>query len=357
MRDLASCRLIYLAPAAGTSGVGDYADDFLSAIRPHFGTVVEIRHGGPGDDGVADCVRIRRELRAALKEPGWTGTIVHSELSGGSFLPFWVTAGLRASENTATVHDPPLTVWYPYRTKLLARSWFWTHSLHFPTKRFNAWLERRIMKNRHMFVLTPPGANAAREALRNPKVHEARHILTERPDLEPAESRPLAVGMFGYAYRTKGLGQISRLRELIDDEIGFRVAGRGTENLPDVPGVDILGEVNEEAEDAFFGSIRLLVMPYGERRVYGRPVYPASGVMLRAVSYQTPVLWASNAASPLGSDIATVLPDPEHIAAEINAIVRDEERLSALARKVRSRRANDTSDEVVGPFLDLWSGE
>ena len=356
MRNLANTRIICLAPATGTSGVGDYADDFLGAIRPHFGQVVEIRHGGPGEDRIVDCFRIRRQLKSLLRDPAWPETIVHSELSGGAFLPFWVTARLKATLNTATLHDPPYGVWQPYRSRLIARSWFWTHSVHFPTMKFNERLERRILKGRPLFVLTKTGANAARSTLRTTRVHECSLIESQRPDLRPAEDRPMAVGLFGYAYRTKGLEMISALRELIDGDIAIRVAGRGTENLPQVPGVDILGEVNDAAEDAYFGSIRLLVMPYGERLVYGRPVFAASSVMHRAISYQTPVLWASASASDRGDGIATVALDPAHIATTINVLLRDHEQLSDMGKRVRNRRSNQSTEAVIAPFLDVWAG-
>ena len=57
--DLRDFRLIYLAPRTEVGAVGYYADNFVAAIRSHFGDVVEHRHGGPGDDGVSDLRRER----------------------------------------------------------------------------------------------------------------------------------------------------------------------------------------------------------------------------------------------------------------------------------------------------------
>ena len=356
MRDLVDTRIICLAPTTGSSGVGDYADDFIDALRPHFGQVVEIRHGGPGEDRIADCFRVRKQLKSLLRDQSWPETIVHSELSGGAFLPFWVTARLKASLNTATLHDPPFGVWHPFRSRLIARSWFWTHSVHLPMMKISELLERRILRNRPLFALTKAGADAARLALRTTEVHECRLIESPRPDLTPAEDRPLAVGMFGYAYRTKGLEMISALRELIDGDIAIRVAGRGTENLPEVAGVAILGEVNSAAEDAFFSSIRLLLMPYGERRVYGRQVTPASSVMQRAISYQTPVLWAGASPSQAGDGIDAVDLNAEDIASAVNALLRDHERLSDMGDLTRKRRVKHSGAAVIRPFLNVWSG-
>ena len=66
---LADTRLIYLGPRDGAGGVGDYAQQFLDAVRPLFGTVVEYRHGGPGEDGVADLRRHRQAVTALIEKP------------------------------------------------------------------------------------------------------------------------------------------------------------------------------------------------------------------------------------------------------------------------------------------------
>jgi len=354
MVELGETRLIHVAPATGRSGVGDYADDFIAALRPHFGEVIEIRHGGPGDDTIRDVIRVRRRIKALLAETAPQHQIVHVELSSGAFLPFWITASLGRARVTATVHDPPYAVWYPFRTRLLALRWYLVHMVHLPIMKLVEVIERRVLCDMDLFVLTHSGAEAARGALRRSRVIEAEHIETRRPDLPAAEQRPRAVGMFGYAYRTKGLWMISQLRELLDDHIDFRVAGRGTEALPAIPGVEVLGEVNGRDEDDFFASIRLLVMPFEAGRVYGRVMYPASGVERRAVSYQTPVLRAGSSESSLGEEPGVIGTEPREIAEYINAVMRNEAHLRQLGEQARTRRNLQDRTRVVEPFLQIW---
>jgi len=354
MSALDQTRLLHVAPATGTSGVGDYADDFQRAIRPHVKEIVDLRHGGPGQDTVLDLWRFRRRLRAAVKASAGP-TVVHVELSGGAFLPFWATLGLpRRVLVTSTVHDPPWTVWFPWRTKLLARNWTVTHAVHFPTMKLTEVLERRLMRGRLLFAMTEAGTRAARAAMPDADVRRAGHVSSPRPDVRHAEERPAAIGLFGYVYRNKALTMITELRDALDPSIDIRVAGRGTESLPPVAGVTVLGEVNGPDEDAFFESIGLLVMPHGERLVYGRTVHPSSSVLRRSIAYQTPVLWANGLGDDLGAGVVECEPEAESIAKAATALLQDAPQLAQLGADVRARRLEESDASVVGAFLDAW---
>ena len=97
------------------------------------------------------------------------------------------------------------------------------------------------------------------------------------------------MGFFGHVYRGKGFEHIARIREFLPDDILIRIAGRGTESLPAAEGIEVLGGVDGPEEDAFFESIRAIVVPYGKRHWYAE-TYPASGVGASAQSYSTPVI-------------------------------------------------------------------
>ena len=113
--------------------------------------------------------------------------------------------------------------------------------------------------------------------------------------MTPAPQRPLAVGFFGLVYRGKGFELIGRIRELLSDDVAIRVAGRGTEQLTPAPGIDIVGGVEGAEEDAFFESVRAVVVPYGRRTFYG-PAYPSSAVVTHAIGYGTPVICSDHGA-------------------------------------------------------------
>ena len=49
-------RLVHLAPRPGTSGVGDYAEDFARAVRPYVGSVESVHYEAPRTDRVVDMV-------------------------------------------------------------------------------------------------------------------------------------------------------------------------------------------------------------------------------------------------------------------------------------------------------------
>lgn len=350
---LSDQRLVYVAPRSGVGGVGDYSDDFAAAVRPHFGEVVEYRHDGPGSDSVRDILAHRKAV-AALVDPG--RTIVHCELSGGSVVPFWATHRLAgAPPVTATVHDPPGLVWWPARTKLLAGRKVLNHGLHYPFRSLWRTLERRVAADRTLFALTKAGADSLNTEYPRATAKASTIFVPDRPDLPPAEDRPLAVGLFGLVYRGKGFEQIQSLRDRLPRDIAIRVAGRGTDQLPAVDGVEIVGEVNDADEDAFFASIRALVVPYGKRTIYG-DAFPASSVVTRAIAYQTPIVCLKYGALS-ESDGGAVVVDGgiADVADAAHDLVTDPVALRTLRLEVETLRRANTAELVVRDFLAEWS--
>ncbi|MDH6181685.1 hypothetical protein M2152_001867 [Microbacteriaceae bacterium SG_E_30_P1] len=356
MSDCSTMRLVYIAPRAGESGVGDYAEDFIAAVRGRVGSVVEYRHDGPGKDSLVSILRQRREvLRLIAEDPA--NTVVHAEQSGGALLPFWATVGVRDVPVAATVHDPPLSVWWPFRTRLAANIRLLNHGLHYLTQPFTTWLEARVNRGRTLVTLSHTGATELRKVMTGSHVVASSLFVPDRPEITPVVDRPLAIGLFGYVYRGKGFEVVQRLREQLDDDILIRVAGRGTEKLDPIPGVEILGEVDGEAEDAFFASIRMLLVPYDSRHVYGREAFPAASVVSRAMAYATPVLCrAHGALTELAEGGGAVVVDggAVELAATANLTLRDETRLEELERGARDVRWRHSAERIVDDFLAVW---
>ena len=356
MTDLSNLRLIYIAPRAGESGVGDYAEDFIDAVRERVGTVVEVRHAGPGKDSLRSLLRQRRDIRRlAAQDAG--RTVVHAEQSGGAMLPFWGPAGLKSVPVSATVHDPPLSVWWPFRTRLAARFRLVNHGLHFLTQPFTTWLEARVNRGRTLVTLSQTGATELRKVMTGSRVVASSLFVPERPELPPLTERPLAIGLFGYVYRGKGFEVVQQFRDFLDEDIVIRVAGRGTENLEPVPGVEILGGVDGEEEDAFFASIRMLLVPYDSRHVYGREAFPAASVVSRAMAYGTPVLCRAHGALTELADVggAVVVEGEAHeLASVANLLLRDEARLAELENEAKAVSQKHSVERIVDGFLDIW---
>lgn len=361
---LSGARLIVVAPETGVGGVGDYSQDIIDAVRPHVGELVEHRTGTPGDDSVADLRRRSAEIREMVATaPG--PVLVHTELSGGSVAGFWGTAQLPDEVPvTATIHDPPHSIWWPARTRFLAEHRLLNHALHFPLRPLSYRVQRRWLRPRTVFVLTRSGAESIRPLYPHLEVVQVPHIVARRPDITPPEDRPRAVGFFGLVYRGKGFEQLERLRARLDDDIAIRVAGRGTEDLPRIDGVEIVGGVDGPEEDAFFASIRALVMPYGRRSPYGMG-YPASGVMARAIAYGTPVVCTDHGALADHGDgdgvtvIRQAPEDPDELAAvvadRVRGLVDDHEALVLAGRQVQDERRRGSHEAVAAQFCATWS--
>ena len=354
-------RVLLLAPRTGSSGPADYADELVEALRPHVAEIVELRHGAPGEDGWADVRRWRREVRRLLaqedSQPGALPTVVHAELSGGAVSGFWALAAAGSAPRTATVHDAPRAVWYPFRTRAVARSRILSAALHRGLGRPARLLERRLMRGVRTVALSTGGVEAI-EALGDLEPATAgRLFLPAAPPIPPATERPLAVGLFGHVYRGKGFDQLAAIRRHLDPDIAIRVAGRGTEELPPLDGVEVLGTLGDDELAGFFGSIRLLLLPYRRVPIGGVEPVPASLAHLTAIAFGTPALALPSPQMVALSEEGGVLLSADSIGglADLAArVVTDPDLLQRSVDAAASYARGWTPDAAVRPYLDLW---
>lgn len=334
--------------------MGDHADDLVAALRAHV-EVVELRHGPPGEDRVVDMWRLRRDLREVLAASP-PDTVVHCEMSGGASPSFWATYGLRGVRRTATFHDAPRPVWFPPLTRLVRNLRIVSPILLRVMSPVWLRLERRAMRDVRVVVLTTAGAEQTRALGMGAEVVESRLVAPPKPAVPPTWERPLAVGMFGHVYRGKGFHLVPRLRELLPDDITIRIAGRGTESLPSSPGVDVLGQVDGPDEDAYFASIRVLLLPYDRHPVGGISAMASSAAHLQGAAYDTPAIaltWPTmdELAAEGGCEVA---PDVETMARMAADLVRSADALRAAHDQVRAFRAQRTGELAIEPYLRLW---
>jgi len=363
IRRLADYRLIFLGSASGETAVSDYSDNFFQAVRPYFADAVDYRMPGAKNATLADVRRHRKAIRGLVAEGPRDGTLVHAELTTGAMGPFWSIAGLKDVLVTGTVHDPPQGLWYFAGTKFVMRYRLLRGAIHVPLLPLSRAIEGAVYRNKTLFSLTEAGRRSIERTFPRTRALYVPHMAFDRPAIRPAQDRPKAVGFFGYAYRGKGVEQVARIRELLPDDIAIRIAGRGTEVLPAGNGIEVLGAVYGPEEDAFFESIRAIVMPYGKRH-WAADTFPASGVGASAQSYGTPLI--STGYGPLselnettgaitvqppdeGDGIATVL------AEEITSLVNDRERLTQLGLNAVTT-GNERSRAGTGrAFAEAWS--
>ena len=363
VRRLANYRLVFIGPALGETSVADYSESFIQAVRPYFADVVEHRTPGPGNATLADVRRHRKEFRDLVAAGPASQTLVHAELSTAAMASFWSLAGLKDVLVTATVHDPPQGLWYFAGTKFVMRHRFLRGAIHVPLLPLSRAIEAAVYRDKTLFALTEAGRQSIERTFPRTRALYVPCMAFDRPAIRPAQDRPKAVGFFGYTYRGKGFEQIARIRELLPDDISIRIAGRGTEELPAGDGIEVLGPVHGPEEDAFFESIRAIVMPYG-RRHWATDTFPASGVGASAQSYGTPVI--STGYGPLSelddsTGGVTVQPPDENdgvatvLAKEITSLVNDRERLTRLALNA-VRTGKERSRAGTGrAFAEAWS--
>jgi glycosyltransferase involved in cell wall biosynthesis len=351
--------LILVAPRANSGGVGDYAEEFVTAAVAHFSSFCEIRTAGPGTVGLIDLFRYRTALSAAIAKAEMDGpVVVHFELSAASLGPFWLLAApLRGVVTTATVHDPPWAVWWPFRLKPGAKSKLVHHGIHLPLRPFSARLERRLLRRTALFALSDVGATALRETFPTTQVLAARHFVPSRAALKPTNDRPLAVGLYGHASKGKGFERLLELRRELPEDVEVIVAGRGTENLPPVPGVTILGAVEGPQEDAFFESVRAILLPYDKiSRFYGQ-MLPASGVASRAFAYGTPVIGFNSGTlgeAAKAGGLLTVSPFVRELAEVAFKTITDRAELERLEAQIWKLQKERGVREAVAPFVQFW---
>jgi glycosyltransferase involved in cell wall biosynthesis len=144
----------------------------------------------------------------------------------------------------------------------------------------------------------------------------------------------------------------------------IRVAGRGTESLPREDGIEILGAVEGPDEDAFFESVRAIVVPYGKRH-WQSDTYPASGVVSHAMAYRTPIITSGyGSLAELDKKTGAVVvqcnhAEPEAVATElaraISDVVDDQARLTELGEYAEKTRQERSGPRTAEAFAAVWS--
>lgn len=319
--------------------------------------MVELRHGPAGEETWRSVRDLRRRVADVLATPSPHRTVLHAELSGGSIAGFWCLADHPEVARTATVHDPPRPVWYPFRTAYVGRHRLLQAAVHRVPERALRRFERSRLAGTAAVVLSPLGAAATRDLGLLGEVREGRLLVPPAPPTPPPADRPLAVGLFGHLYKGKGFELLSDLRAALDPDVAIRVAGRGTEELPTLPGVEVVGEVADARLDDFFASVRLLLLPYTRTALGGVSPLPASLTHLTALAHDTPVLALATAQmrALAESGGTRVLPDVPALAAEASRVARDATALEELMGAARAHLADYDVERSVAPYLDLWS--
>jgi glycosyltransferase involved in cell wall biosynthesis len=364
MADLKEYRLVFVAPARGKTAVGDYAEDFITPVRQHFGEVVEVRCGSPAEDGVADARRARKAVRDAVSTAPGRRVLVHAELAAGGFVPFWSIVGLRGVPVTATIHDPPQGVWWPWSTRLLHRSRLLFHGVHFTSQKVTTAFEGRVYAGRTLVALTDTGRWSIEQRYPHISAVHIPHIVRDRPTIRPAQERPKAIGFFGHVYRGKGFEQIEGICRHLPDDVLIRIAGRGTETLPRQDGIEVLGAVDGPEEDAFFESVRAIVVPYGKRH-WQDVTYPASGVVAHAMAYRTPIVTTGyGSLAELDTKAGAIVVPVDHaqpdsvataLAQAISQLVDDRARLTELGEYAEKTRQERSGPRTAEAFAAVWS--
>ena len=351
--------LILVAPRVNSGGVGDYAEDFIAAAIPYFPRFREIRTGGPGDVRLLDLFRYRAQLATEIEKAALEGAVVvHFELSAASVAPFWLLAGCSPHVITsATVHDPPRAVWWPFRVNAVAMRKWLHHGIHLPLRFMSNRLEQWALRNTTLFALSNVGARSLQDTFPGCRVLSARHFVPTKAALKPVFDRPLAIGLYGHAAKGKGFERLVELRAALPADVHVVVAGRGTERLPPVPGVSILGAVEGPQEDAFFESVRAILLPYDKTsRFYGK-MLPASGVASRAFAYGTPVLGFDSGtlgeAAKAGGLIA-VPNSVQELARETYRVITDQAELERMESEIGELQKEQSVRKVVMPFVSFW---
>lgn len=362
--DLKEYRLIYVGPRNHVTAIGDYTEDLTAAFRPHFGDVAGVRVSGPGDETWADVRNVRRQIRSLVDSWPAGKVLVHSEIGCGMLSPFWSIAGLKDIPVTLTAHDPPQALWFIARTRFVGKHKLLMHGFHYPLRPFSRWLEGRVNGRRDIFALSKTGQASIDRVYPNSHTHYVPYRVAEKPTVKPAEDRPKAIGFFGLVYRGKGFDQIEQIRKELPDHILIRVAGRGTEALPRMDGVEIVGGVDGAEEDAFFESVRAIVIPYGKRHFYA-DTFPASSVAAHALAYRTPIIATGyGSLAEFGTETgAVVVPmgdgDPNALppgfTEAIASFVDDDARVTELGKHADRTREERSTPRTAEAFVAAWS--
>jgi glycosyltransferase involved in cell wall biosynthesis len=352
----APIRVIWLAPAPGSGGIGDYAEQLVADLRDCGAELYPFHLAPPLGDGAIDVLRAVHRVRAGIKRIRGEGpAVVHAELSAGGIEPFWA---LPPGDPlvTATVHDPPHFAWWPLYSRGIAKTRVVHQALHFPARRLWWRFEDRRMRNATHFTLTAGGAAALVQ--RGLKAGRLVHHVPERSPGPPVEERPLAVGLFGYRYVGKGFELLSELRRELPSDIEIHVAGRGTESLELPCGTTGWGAVGGKREDEFFGSMRCILLPYESGGRYG-PFLSASGAAARALAYGTPVVSTPVRGFLEEAEISsavtlTASESAEDLAAGVNSLIRGGKLLRRSGEDALRLRLERTTLATAERMVTTW---
>ncbi|MEO5313658.1 hypothetical protein PV772_05955 [Pseudarthrobacter sp. CC12] len=236
------------------------------------------------------------------------------------------------------------------------RKWL-HHGIHLPLRLMSNGLEQWALRNTTLFALSNVGARSLQDTFPGCRVLSARHFVPTKAALKPVFDRPLAIGLYGHAAKGKGFERLVELRAALPADVHVVVAGRGTERLPPVPGVSILGAVEGPEEDVFFESVRAILLPYDKTsRFYGK-MLPASGVASRAFAYGTPVLGFDSGtlgeAAKAGGLIA-VPNSVQELARETYRVITDQAELERMESEIGELQKEQSVRKVVMPFVSFW---
>lgn len=278
--------VIFVAAAQRTSGVGDYADQLLLALQNSEFDIKQIRiRNSSSFLNLVESIRVLRKFEAELRGRPY---ILHAELSAAAPVPFWISVFSRTRIRTATIHDGPRAVWFPFGFGRILRNRYFNYVLHYPFRKLIEKLEWKLLKLDSAICLSWVAANNVRENTKIRKVQVVPHFVpSARAEINfPAKN---AIGLFGHVYGAKGFDSLMYFRQTLPKDIDIFVAGRGTEKLHKIPGVTYLGEVSGKAEADFFRSVSFVLLPYSRQTRYGT-MHAASGVAALAASYGTPTI-------------------------------------------------------------------
>lgn len=346
-------RVIFLAPRGGGSGIGDHATHLLDLVRDSV-DVVELRHGMPGEETFAQMMRFRREVQdLVLQSP--PGVVVHAEVGGGASQSYWAMRRLRV-RRTVTVHDAPRPYWFPTLTHALARSRAVRAGLLRALSPIHLAMERRFLAEVDILTMTDVGALSIRQTGLGRHVASTRLLIPPCPSIVAPAHRPAAIGLFGHVYRGKGYELLTAIRSLLPDHIALRVAGRGTETLPRVRGVEIDGAVEGQALADWFASVRAVVLPYRRLPIGGIEAIAASGVHALATGFETPcVALASPSMTELANEAGCdALATLDLVVDRATSLAEDDEAARSAHARLQAYRVTRSPGQTRDAYLRLW---
>lgn len=334
--------------------MGDHTTDLVALLREHL-DVVDVRHGMPGEDSVREIRRYRKHVQRLVSESP-PNTVVHAEASGGASPSYWAMLGLKA-RRTVAIHDAPRPYWFPTLTRGIARMRLVRAGLLRLLSPIHLAMERRFLRDVDVLTMTDVGAVAVENTHLGRRVTSTRLLVPPREPIVPPMARPRAVGLFGHVYRGKGFEHLAQLRVLLPDDVAVRVAGRGTDALPVIAGVDVAGAVEGPDVDEWFASVRVILLPYRRAPIGGVRAVAASAVQALATAYDTPCLALESPSMRELSDEGgcEVFPTLAALAERAVTIARGDDAARDAQLRVVAHRLGRLPERTVGDYLSLWS--